>query len=56
MPASVVRVHKYSYMFIQATVAILILVGFESVTLDGRQGQKSDQAYIPIAVIASLSA
>jgi APA family basic amino acid/polyamine antiporter len=34
---SVVSPHKISWVFIQATVAILILVGFESVT-DGRRG------------------
>ncbi len=51
--ASVVGVHKYSYMFIQATVAILILVGFESVTSMGGEA-KNPTKHIPIAVIASL--
>ena len=51
--ASVIGVHKYSYMFIQATVAILILVGFESVTSMGGEA-KNPTKHIPIAVIASL--
>ncbi len=51
--ASVVSVHKLSYMFIQATVAILILVGFESVTSMGGEA-KNPTKHIPIAVIASL--
>ena len=51
--ASVVKPHKLSYMFIQATVAILILVGFESVTSMGGEA-KNPTKHIPIAVIASL--
>jgi amino acid transporter len=51
--ASVVAVHKFSWMFIQATVAILILVGFESVTSMGGEA-KNPTKHIPIAVIASL--
>ena len=51
--ASVVAPHKFSYMFIQATVAILILVGFESVTSMGGEA-KNPTKHIPIAVIASL--
>ncbi len=51
--ASVVGVHKLSWMFIQATVAILILVGFESVTSMGGEA-KNPTKHIPIAVIASL--
>jgi len=50
---SVVTPHKLSYMFIQATVAILILVGFESVTSMGGEA-KNPTKHIPIAVIASL--
>ena len=50
---SVVSPHKISYMFIQATVAILILVGFESVTSMGGEA-KNPTKHIPIAVIASL--
>ncbi len=52
-PQSVVEPHKFSYMFIQATVAILILVGFESVTSMGGEA-KNPTKHIPIAVIASL--
>jgi amino acid transporter len=52
-PASVVGVHKFSWVFIQATVAILILVGFESVTAMGGEA-KNPTKHIPIAVIASL--
>jgi amino acid transporter len=51
--ASVVAIHKFSWMFIQATVAILILVGFESVTSMGGEA-KNPTKHIPIAVIASL--
>jgi basic amino acid/polyamine antiporter, APA family len=51
--ASVIKPHKLSYMFIQATVAILILVGFESVTSMGGEA-KNPTKHIPIAVIASL--
>jgi len=51
--ASVVGYHKVSYVFIQATVAILILVGFESVTSMGGEA-KNPTKHIPIAVIASL--
>jgi amino acid transporter len=51
--ASVISPHKFSYLFIQATVAILILVGFESVTAMGGEA-KNPTKHIPIAVIASL--
>jgi amino acid transporter len=51
--ASVIGIHKFSFMFIQATVAILILVGFESVTSMGGEA-KNPTKHIPIAVIASL--
>ena len=51
--ASVVAPHKFSYVFIQATVAILILVGFESVTSMGGEA-KNPTKHIPIAVISSL--
>ncbi|HEY1768140.1 MAG TPA: APC family permease [Terracidiphilus sp.] len=51
--ASVIGVHKISWVFIQATVAILILVGFESVTSMGGEA-KNPTKHIPIAVIASL--
>lgn len=51
--ASVISPHKFSWVFIQATVAILILVGFESVTSMGGEA-KNPTKHIPIAVIASL--
>ncbi len=51
--ASVVSIHNFNWMFIQATVAILILVGFESVTSMGGEA-KNPTKHIPIAVIASL--
>ena len=50
---SVISPHKFSFLFIQATVAILILVGFESVTSMGGEA-KNPTKHIPIAVIASL--
>ena len=50
---AVVSAHKLSWVFIQATVAILILVGFESVTAMGGEA-KNPTKHIPIAVIASL--
>jgi amino acid transporter len=50
---SVVSVHNASYAFIQATVAILILVGFESVTAMGGEA-KNAKRDVPIAVITSL--
>jgi basic amino acid/polyamine antiporter, APA family len=50
---SVVSPHKFSFVFIQATVAILILVGFESVTSMGGEA-KNPTKHIPIAVISSL--
>jgi basic amino acid/polyamine antiporter, APA family len=50
---SVVSPHKWSWVFIQATVAILILVGFESVTSMGGEA-KNAKKDIPIAVIVSL--
>jgi len=51
--ASVISPHKFSYLFIQATVAILILVGFESVTSMGGEA-KNPTKHIPVAVISSL--
>ncbi len=37
---SVIAIHNFNWMFVQATVAILILVGFESVHLARRRGEK----------------
>ena len=51
--SSVVSPHSINFVFIQATVAILILVGFESVTSMGGEA-KNPTKHIPIAVIASL--
>jgi len=51
--ASVVGIHNISWAFLQATVAILILVGFESVTAMGGEA-KNAKRDVPIAVIASL--
>jgi basic amino acid/polyamine antiporter, APA family len=51
--ASVAGVHKWGWVFVQATVAILILVGFESVTALGGEA-KNPKRHIPIAVITSL--
>jgi amino acid transporter len=50
---SVVGIHNVSWAFIQATVAILILVGFESVTSMGGEA-KNAKRDVPIAVITSL--
>ncbi len=50
---SVVGVHNVGWAFVQATVAILILVGFESVTSMGGEA-KNAKRDVPIAVIASL--
>src|SRR5205085_1674017 len=51
--ASVVAPHNFNYMFIQACIAILILVGFESVTSMGEEA-KDAKRDIPKAVILSL--
>ena len=50
---SVVSMHNFGWMFVQATIAILILVGFESVTAMGAEA-KNARRDIPIAVIVSL--
>jgi basic amino acid/polyamine antiporter, APA family len=50
---SVIGIHNFSWVMIQATVAILILVGFESVTALGGEARNAKRD-IPIAVIASL--
>jgi basic amino acid/polyamine antiporter, APA family len=51
--ASVVAPHNLSYVFIQACIAILILVGFESVTSMGEEA-KNPKRDIPKAVVLSL--
>ncbi len=50
---SVIAPHKINYVFIQACIAILILVGFESVTAMGEEA-KDAKRDIPRAVILSL--
>jgi len=50
---SVIGAHKWGWVFVQATVAILILVGFESCTSLGGEA-KNAKRDIPIAVILSL--
>ena len=51
--ASVVAPHGFSYIIIQACIAILILVGFESVTSMGEEA-KNAKRDIPRAVLLSL--
>ena len=50
---SVLRMHNFGWMFVQATIAILILVGFESVTSMGGEARNARRD-VPIAVITSL--
>jgi amino acid transporter len=52
--SSVVAPHGFSFMFIQACIAILILVGFESVTSMGEEA-KNAKRDIPRAVLLSLA-
>ncbi|MEI9938304.1 MAG: APC family permease [Pseudomonadota bacterium] len=52
--SSVVAPHSFSFIFIQACVAILILVGFESVTSMGEEA-KNAKRDIPRAVLLSLA-
>jgi basic amino acid/polyamine antiporter, APA family len=51
---SVLGTHGFSFIFIQACIAILILVGFESVTSMGEEA-KNPKKDIPRAVILSLA-
>lgn len=53
-PGSVVAPHSFNYMFIQACIAILILVGFESVTAMGEEA-KNARRDVPRAVLLSLA-
>ena len=50
---SVISPHNWGWVFVQATVAILILVGFESVTAMGGEARNAKRD-VPIAVIVSL--
>jgi amino acid transporter len=52
--SSVVAPHGFSFMFIQACIAILILVGFESVTAMGEEA-KNARRDVPRAVLLSLA-
>jgi len=51
---SVIHPHGFNYVFIQAAIAILILVGFESVTSMGAEA-KHPTKDIPRAVLLSLA-
>ncbi|MGA2435452.1 MAG: APC family permease [Bryobacteraceae bacterium] len=51
--SSVTAAHNWGWVFVQATVAILILVGFESVTAMGGEA-KNAKRDVPIAVLVSL--
>ncbi|MDR3404876.1 MAG: APC family permease [Chthoniobacter sp.] len=51
---SVVGVHGFNFVFIQACIAILILVGFESVTAMGEEA-KNAKRDVPRAVLLSLA-
>ena len=50
---SVVGIHNMGWLLVQATIAILILVGFDSVTSMGGEARDAKRD-IPIAVIVSL--
>lgn len=50
---SVIAPHGFNFMFIQACIAILILVGFESVTAMGEEARNAKRD-IPRAVLLSL--
>jgi APA family basic amino acid/polyamine antiporter len=52
-PGSVISPHSFNYVFIQACIAILILVGFESVTAMGEEA-KNPKKDIPRAVLLAL--
>jgi APA family basic amino acid/polyamine antiporter len=52
--ASVVSMHGFNFMFIQAAIAILILVGFESITSMAHEA-KNPTKDVPRAVLLSLA-
>src|SRR5208283_4114807 len=52
--ASVIAPHGFNFVFIQAAIAILILVGFESVTAMGEEAKRPKKD-IPRAVLLSLA-
>jgi amino acid transporter len=51
---SVLSPHKFSYVIIQACIAILCLVGFESVTSMGEEA-KDPKRHLPWAILLSLT-
>jgi APA family basic amino acid/polyamine antiporter len=51
---SVIGAHGFNFIFIQAAIAILILVGFESVTAMGEEAKRPKKD-IPRAVLISLA-
>jgi amino acid transporter len=51
---SVLGFHKFNYVIVQACVAILILVGFESVTSMGEEA-KDPKRHLPWAILLSLT-
>jgi basic amino acid/polyamine antiporter, APA family len=51
---SVLAPHKMSYVFVQACIAILCLVGFESVTSMGEEA-KNPKKHLPYAILLSLT-
>jgi amino acid transporter len=51
---SVIAPHSFNFVFIQACIAILILVGFESVTAMGEEARNAKRD-IPRAVLLSLA-
>jgi len=51
---SVIGPHKFGYVFIQACIAILCLVGFESVTSMGEEA-KDPKRHLPWAILLSLT-
>jgi amino acid transporter len=52
--SSVLKPHGFNFVFIQACIAILLLVGFESVTSMGEEA-KDPKRHIPWAVLLSLA-
>jgi amino acid transporter len=51
---SVIGPHKFSFVFIQACIAILCFVGFESVTSMGEEA-KNPKKHLPYAILLSLT-
>jgi APA family basic amino acid/polyamine antiporter len=51
---SVISAHKINYIMVQAGVAILLLVGFESVTSMGEEA-KDPKRHLPWAILLSLT-